>query len=56
MREEYKKQMDNKYGDGTWDLMLTLSRKPSKISQFDIDVMQKHYAQLVKELRIIKGL
>lgn len=50
MREAYKKEMDKRYGEGTWDLMELASRKPSKVSQFEIDAMEKHFKELVKNL------
>lgn len=44
-REIYKQRVDEKYGVGTWDLLELASRQKSKISQFEIDAMEKYYKQ-----------
>lgn len=50
-QDEYKKQVDIKYGPGTWDQLLIASRQPVKRSQFEIDTMEKYYKQKVAELK-----
>lgn len=54
-REVYKVEMDKRYGAGTWDLMEAMAKKPSKVGQFEIDAMEKHYKELIKELRAVKA-
>lgn len=56
MREVYKSEMDKRYGSGTWDLLILSSKRKSKITQFEIDLMEKHFARLVEKLKIEKGL
>lgn len=48
-REEYKAEMNRRYGPNTWELMEMAARKPFKASQFEIDVLEKFYkTQLLK--------
>jgi hypothetical protein len=48
-REVYKMKVDERYGKGTWDLLELASRKAKKLSQFEIDVLEKHYKEQVKK-------
>jgi hypothetical protein len=50
MREVYKQQMNLRYGDYAWDLMELASKTASKWSQFEIDILEKHYKNLVIKL------
>lgn len=52
----YSKFIDEKYGKGTADKLLALSRTRSKMSQFEIDQLTKHYKELVKKLKQEKQL
>lgn len=53
MREKFKEAMDNEHGEGTWDLMIIKSKQRSKLSQWEYDLLEKHYkneaAALMKE-------
>jgi len=53
MREVYKEEMNLRYGKHAWDLMELASKTPSKWSQFEIDVLEKHYKKLVINLNKI---
>ena len=47
-REVYKVEVDKRYGYGTWDKLELLSRVVSKKpSQFEVDILEKHYKQLL---------
>ncbi len=50
-REVYKEEMDKRYGPGTWDLMDLAARKPSRVGQFEIDMLTRHYKEKVDLLR-----
>lgn len=52
----YSKAIDRKYGPGTADKLLVMSRMTCKRDQFEIDVMTKYYSEKVKELRKQKHL
>jgi hypothetical protein len=56
MRERFKENMDRRYGNGTWDLMELMAKKPVKWGQFEIDAMTAHYKQLVSELKKAKNI
>lgn len=46
-REVYKIEVDKRYGSGTWDKLELLSRVVSKKpSQFEVDILEKHYKSL----------
>ena len=45
----YAKEVDMRYGEGTWDKLLLQSKGTHKIDQFTIDTMTKHYKQLADE-------
>jgi hypothetical protein len=49
------KFIDNKYGPGTADKLLMLSRQPYKLGQFEIDQLTKYYREKVKELKKLKA-
>lgn len=56
MREVYKENMNLKYGPGTWELMELASKKPSKISQFEIDNAERYYKDKLKSsFKIVVG-
>lgn len=49
--KEYAEAVDRKYGAGTWDKLLILSKaRTRQLSKFEIDVLTKEYAAKVKEL------
>lgn len=52
----YSKAIDQKYGPGTADKILVMSRMTCKRDQFEIDVMTKYYKKLVDELKKEKHL
>jgi hypothetical protein len=54
-REVYKEKVDQIYGKGTWELLELRSKVKSNISQTDIDLMEKHYKGLVKNMLRQKG-
>lgn len=51
-REVYKQRVDERYGAGTWDLLELASRQKSKITQFEIDAMEKYYKDKLKLIPI----
>jgi len=44
----YALNVDKKYGKGTWDRLVVLSRTTCKRTQFEIDELTKHYKSLIK--------
>ena len=52
----YKLKVDEKYGEGTWDTLLVLSKKSVKWSQFEIDIMAKEYQKLAEEIKLKKNI
>lgn len=56
--EQYKhaKAIDKKWGEGTADKLLVLSRVTCKRGKFEIDVMLKHYTKEVERLMAEKNL
>lgn len=48
---EYALAIDRKYGKGTAEKLLILSKQTCKIGQFEIDQMTKYYQEKVKELK-----
>jgi hypothetical protein len=48
-REVYKVEVDKRYGNGTWDLLELASKQRRKISQFEIDALEKYYKQKLKQ-------
>jgi hypothetical protein len=55
-REVYKEEVDKRYGPGTWDKLEIMSRSVCKRGKFEIDVMTKHYRELVEKIKKEKGL
>jgi hypothetical protein len=55
-RDIYRIRVDQKYGPGTWDKLILISRQTCKRSQFEIDVMEKYYKQEVVKLKKLKGI
>ncbi len=51
-REVYKEEMNKRYGAQTWELMELAARKPSKLSQFEIDALTKYYQAQVEQLKL----
>jgi len=54
MREVYKAEMDKKYGVGTWDLMQSASRKPTKLGKVECDIMIEFYTNEIEKLLTTK--
>lgn len=53
----YKEKVDEKYGAGTWDLLLIKAQtSKKKLSQFEVDALTIHYIQKVEEMCKKKGL
>lgn len=53
----YKQKVDEKYGAGTWDLLLVKAQTNRKqLSQFECDVLEKHYRQEAEKLATAKGI
>lgn len=48
--------IDKKYGKGTVDKLLVLSRTTCKRGKFEIDAMTEYYKAEVKKLKEMKGL
>lgn len=55
-REVYERKVDERYGKGTWNKLLALSRTTYKRTQFDLDVMSKYYRQEFNKLKKEKNL
>jgi len=55
-QDAYMKAVDKKYGEGTWDKLLVLSRKTTKYSQFEIDTMAEFYKKEGEKLRKEKNI
>lgn len=56
MREVYKRNMDAKYGSGTWDKLEVLSRTTCKRGSFEMSALYHHYKKEVEKLKQEKGL
>lgn len=54
-REAYKAEMDRRYGPNTWDLMEAASKRPYKLTRFEMSVMLEHYKRESDKLRAVKG-
>lgn len=52
----YAKMLDKKYGAGTADKLLALSRSTKKFHSFEIDALTEHYKKEVARLKKEKGL
>lgn len=55
-REVYKQEVDKRYGPGTWDRLLVMSRTTCKRGQVEIDALTKHYQEEAARLKKEKGL
>jgi uncharacterized C2H2 Zn-finger protein len=56
-KEAYAKEVDKRYGAGTWNKLLVLSKSTVKrLSQFQIDVLTIHYKNQSNEIKAEKGL
>lgn len=55
-KDVYSKEVDKRYGEGTWDKLLTFSRTPIKRSHYEYDLMTDHYCSKVVELAKQKGI
>lgn len=54
MREVYKQEMDKRYGAGTWDKMLLLSKVKYKKSNTDFKIMTQVYEQEFQKMKLTK--
>lgn len=54
-REEYKAEMNRRYGPDTWDLMEWASRQPKKWTRFEMEHLTEHYKREADKLRAVKG-
>jgi hypothetical protein len=55
-KDRYAKEVDKRYGKGTWDLMEVLSRKTLKLARFDIDTLGNFYRVKATALKRQKTL
>lgn len=55
-REEYKKEMNERYGPQTWELMEIKARQPFKWSRFEFTELEKDYKKKVALLIAEKNL
>ena len=53
---KYAKAIDKKWGAGTADKLLVLSRMTCKRGKFEIDELTKHYLKEIERLKVEKGL
>lgn len=53
---QYALFIDKKYGKGTAEKLLALSRQRKSLSKFEIDELTKYYKEKIEELKTIKGL
>lgn len=51
MREAYKVKMDKRYGEGTWDKLLILSKKTVKLGSFEFQTMRDYFKKEVEKLK-----
>lgn len=56
MREAYKLEMDKRYGAGTWDKLLILSRTTVKLGPFEFKTMYEYFKSEVEKLKKLKGI
>lgn len=54
-KDVYSKEVDKRYGAGTWDKLVLSSRQTCKRGQVEIDTMEQYYKEKVKELKELKG-
>ena len=55
-RDVYAKEVDKKYGPGTWDKLTVQSRQTCKRAQFEYDTMADYYCSEVIKLGKLKGI
>lgn len=55
VREKYKEEVNKRYGPQAWDLLELKSRSVYRWSQFEIDVLEKHYKKEVEKLLLTKN-
>jgi hypothetical protein len=56
MKDIYAKNVDEKYGKGTWNLLKLAARKPFSLSNFEITALTVHYKKEVEKLKKQKEL
>lgn len=54
--DEYSRQVDKRYGNGTWDKLLLAARQPCKRSRVDIEMMAAHYKREAVKLAEMKKI
>jgi hypothetical protein len=55
-QDEYAKQVDKKFGAGTWDSIVLMSKiRSKKLSYFEIDVLTDLYKKKIEEIKKYKG-
>jgi len=52
----YKEEVEKKYGKGTWDKLVIMSRQVCKRGKFEIEQMTNYYREEVKKLKELKGI
>lgn len=55
-REEYKVEMDKRYGEGTWDKMIITSKITVHRGAFERFILYQYYKTQIKQLKLEKGL
>lgn len=53
---EYKREVDKKYGPGTWEDMQFKARTVTKFGGFEIKIMTEHYTAEVEKMKATKNL
>lgn len=51
---EFSREIDRRYGKGTADKLLVMSKATSKIGKFEIDHLSKYYKSKAEELKRMK--
>jgi hypothetical protein len=54
-REIYKKKMNERYGQQTWDLLEIKSKSICKWSRFEVEALTNHYRKEIKRLLLNKN-
>lgn len=52
----YAKEVDKRYGEGTWEKLMRKKHQVCKRGQLEIDVMTEYYKAEVKRLKESKGI
>lgn len=52
----YKEEVERKYGTGTWNDIVQKSKQIVKRTQAEINELESHYKEKVKELKKTKGI